>query len=89
IIVLGRVRPLNEAEILRGDTFIPKVTGEETVVIGQGKPYVFDRVLPPNTTQEQVYTACSKQIVIDVLEGYNGTFFAYGQTSSGKTDTIE
>ncbi|EPY78805.1 kinesin heavy chain isoform 5C [Camelus ferus] len=29
----------------------------------QGKPYVFDRVLPPSTTQEQVYNACAKQIV--------------------------
>lgn len=55
----------------------------------QGKPYVFDRVLPPNTTQEQVYNACAKQIVKDVLEGYNGTIFAYGQTSSGKTHTME
>lgn len=84
-----RFRPLNEAEILRGDKFIPKFKGEETVVIGQGKPYVFDRVLPPNTTQEQVYNACAKQIVKDVLEGYNGTIFAYGQTSSGKTHTME
>ncbi|KAJ8794359.1 hypothetical protein J1605_019021 [Eschrichtius robustus] len=55
----------------------------------QGKPYVFDRVLPPTTTQEQVYNACAKQIVKDVLEGYNGTIFAYGQTSSGKTHTME
>nr|XP_008530172.1 PREDICTED: kinesin heavy chain isoform 5C [Equus przewalskii]XP_008530181.1 PREDICTED: kinesin heavy chain isoform 5C [Equus przewalskii]XP_023478623.1 kinesin heavy chain isoform X2 [Equus caballus]XP_044624891.1 kinesin heavy chain isoform X2 [Equus asinus] len=55
----------------------------------QGKPYVFDRVLPPSTTQEQVYNACAKQIVKDVLEGYNGTIFAYGQTSSGKTHTME
>ena len=29
----------------------------------QGKPYVFDRVFPPNTTQEQVYRACAMQIV--------------------------
>uniref|UniRef100_F7DJN7 Kinesin-like protein n=5 Tax=Laurasiatheria TaxID=314145 RepID=F7DJN7_HORSE len=84
-----RFRPLNEAEILRGDKFIPKFKGDETVVIGQGKPYVFDRVLPPSTTQEQVYNACAKQIVKDVLEGYNGTIFAYGQTSSGKTHTME
>lgn len=84
-----RFRPLNEAEILRGDKFIPKFKGDETVVIGQGKPYVFDRVLPPSTTQEQVYSACAKQIVKDVLEGYNGTIFAYGQTSSGKTHTME
>ena len=26
---------------------------------------------------------------IDVLMGYNGTIFAYGQTSSGKTHTME
>ncbi|XP_020641335.1 kinesin heavy chain [Pogona vitticeps] len=87
--VMCRFRPLNEAEILRGDKFIPKFKGEDTVVVGQGKPYVFDRVLPPNTTQEQVYNACAKQIVKDVLEGYNGTIFAYGQTSSGKTHTME
>ncbi|XP_071394068.1 kinesin heavy chain, partial [Centroberyx affinis] len=55
----------------------------------QGKPYVFDRVLPPNTVQEQVYDTCAKQIVKDVLGGYNGTIFAYGQTSSGKTHTME
>uniref|UniRef100_A0A8C6XSV8 Kinesin-like protein n=1 Tax=Naja naja TaxID=35670 RepID=A0A8C6XSV8_NAJNA len=85
--VMCRFRPLNEAEILRGDKFIPKFKGEDTIV--QGKPYVFDRVLPPNTSQEQVYNACAKQIVKDVLEGYNGTIFAYGQTSSGKTHTME
>ncbi|MBN3292633.1 KIF5C protein, partial [Polypterus senegalus] len=54
-----------------------------------GKPYVFDRVLPPNTAQDQVYNSCAKQIVKDVLGGYNGTIFAYGQTSSGKTHTME
>uniref|UniRef100_A0A672IBN6 Kinesin-like protein n=1 Tax=Salarias fasciatus TaxID=181472 RepID=A0A672IBN6_SALFA len=55
----------------------------------QGKPYVFDRVLPPNSEQIQVYDTCAKQIVRDVLGGYNGTIFAYGQTSSGKTHTME
>ncbi|GLD52097.1 kinesin heavy chain-like isoform X1 [Lates japonicus] len=29
----------------------------------QGKPYVFDRVLPPHTEQVQVYDTCAKQIV--------------------------
>ncbi|XP_027782017.1 kinesin heavy chain isoform X2 [Marmota flaviventris] len=87
--VLCRFRPLNQAEILRGDKFIPIFQGDDSVVIGQGKPYVFDRVFPPNTTQEQVYHACAMQIVKDVLAGYNGTIFAYGQTSSGKTHTME
>jgi hypothetical protein len=29
------------------------------------------------------------QFLTDVLSGYNGTIFAYGQTSSGKTHTME
>ncbi|KAM9851141.1 kinesin heavy chain-like [Aulostomus maculatus] len=86
--VMCRFRPLNDSERSRGDKFIPKFNGEDTVVVS-GKPYVFDRVLPPNTEQLQVYDTCAKQIVKDVLGGYNGTIFAYGQTSSGKTHTME
>uniref|UniRef100_A0A3P8TXE1 Kinesin-like protein n=1 Tax=Amphiprion percula TaxID=161767 RepID=A0A3P8TXE1_AMPPE len=86
--VMCRFRPLNEAEITRGDKYIPKFKEDDTVLI-TGKPFVFDRVLPPNTSQEQVYNQCAKQIVKDVLGGYNGTIFAYGQTSSGKTHTME
>ncbi|XP_028929816.1 kinesin heavy chain isoform X2 [Ornithorhynchus anatinus] len=86
--VLCRFRPLNQAETLRGDKFLPLFQGGDSVIVG-GKPYVFDRVFPPNTTQEQVYHACAMQIVKDVLAGYNGTIFAYGQTSSGKTHTME
>ncbi|KAK1166031.1 kinesin heavy chain-like [Acipenser oxyrinchus oxyrinchus] len=86
--VMCRFRPLNESEIVRGDKYIPKFKEDDTVVIA-GKPYIFDKVLPPNTSQENVYNACAKQIVKDVLGGYNGTIFAYGQTSSGKTHTME
>ncbi|MBN3292103.1 KINH protein, partial [Polypterus senegalus] len=86
--VTCRFRPLNDSEVTRGDKYIPKFQGEDSVVIG-GKPYVFDRVFQSSTTQEQVYNACARQIVKDVLEGYNGTIFAYGQTSSGKTHTME
>uniref|UniRef100_A0A8C8CR79 Kinesin-like protein n=1 Tax=Oncorhynchus tshawytscha TaxID=74940 RepID=A0A8C8CR79_ONCTS len=84
--VLCRFRPLNQSEILRGDQFIPTFQGDDSV---NGRSYVFDRVFPTNTTQEQVYNACAKQIVKDVLGGYNGTIFAYGQTASGKTHTME
>uniref|UniRef100_UPI0037E7D16A kinesin heavy chain-like n=1 Tax=Semicossyphus pulcher TaxID=241346 RepID=UPI0037E7D16A len=86
--VMCRFRPLNDAERSRGDKNVPKFNGEDTVVVA-GKPYVFDRVLPPNTEQVQVYDTCARQIVKDVLGGYNGTIFAYGQTSSGKTHTME
>ncbi|XP_032806993.1 kinesin heavy chain-like isoform X3 [Petromyzon marinus] len=86
--VMCRFRPLSDAEQGRGDKFLPKFSGEDNVVMG-GKPYIFDRVFPTNTTQEQVYNCCARQIVKDVLEGYNGTIFAYGQTASGKTHTME
>uniref|UniRef100_A0A8B9I5K9 Kinesin-like protein n=1 Tax=Anser brachyrhynchus TaxID=132585 RepID=A0A8B9I5K9_9AVES len=90
--VCGRVpEPVSTAGMLRrqinNEARPAKIMGCSTP--SQGKPYVFDRVLPPNTTQEQVYNACAKPIVKDVLEGYNGTIFAYGQTSSGKTHTME
>ncbi|XP_064410736.1 kinesin-1 heavy chain [Latimeria chalumnae] len=86
--VMCRFRPLNNSEVTRGDKYIAKFQGEDTVVLA-GKPYVFDHVFQSNTTQEQVYNDCAKKIVKDVLEGYNGTIFAYGQTSSGKTHTME
>uniref|UniRef100_A0A8C5BSE7 Kinesin motor domain-containing protein n=1 Tax=Gadus morhua TaxID=8049 RepID=A0A8C5BSE7_GADMO len=87
--VMCRFRPLNSSEVTRGDRYIPKFPqGDDTVVIAS-KPYAFDRVFASNTSQEQVYNACAQRIVKDVLEGYNGTIFAYGQTSSGKTHTME
>uniref|UniRef100_A0A8C5MCL8 Kinesin-like protein n=1 Tax=Leptobrachium leishanense TaxID=445787 RepID=A0A8C5MCL8_9ANUR len=86
--VMCRFRPLNDSEVTRGDKYVAKFQGEETVIVSS-KPYAFDRVFQSNTSQEQVYNACAKAIVKDVLEGYNGTIFAYGQTSSGKTHTME
>uniref|UniRef100_A0A4W3I5G2 Kinesin-like protein n=1 Tax=Callorhinchus milii TaxID=7868 RepID=A0A4W3I5G2_CALMI len=86
--VMCRFRPLNNSEVCRGDKNSSKFQGEDTVLVG-GKSYVFDHVFQPNSSQEQVYNACAKNIVKDVLDGYNGTIFAYGQTSSGKTHTME
>ncbi|CAM2105259.1 unnamed protein product [Caretta caretta] len=86
--VMCRFRPLNDSEVTRGDKYVAKFQGEDTVIIAS-KPYVFDHVFQSSTSQEQVYNDCAKKIVKDVLEGYNGTIFAYGQTSSGKTHTME
>uniref|UniRef100_A0AAX7SCV7 Kinesin-like protein n=1 Tax=Astatotilapia calliptera TaxID=8154 RepID=A0AAX7SCV7_ASTCA len=85
--VVCRFRPLNSAEVARGDQYIPKFKGDDCVLMG--KPYYFDRVFQSKTTQEEFYNAVAQKIVKDVLEGYNGTIFAYGQTSSGKTHTME
>ena len=39
--------------------------------------------------QIDVYDAAARPIIDSVLEGFNGTIFAYGQTSSGKTHTMQ
>ena len=36
----------------------------------------------------QVYRATTEGIISKVMGGFNGTVFAYGQTSSGKTHTM-
>ncbi|XP_076014308.1 kinesin-1 heavy chain-like [Genypterus blacodes] len=86
--VTCRFRPLNSSEVARGDKYIPKFQGDDCVHMA-GKPYHFDRVFQSNTTQVEFYNAVAQKIVRDVLDGYNGTIFAYGQTSSGKTHTME
>ncbi|XP_050526941.1 kinesin heavy chain [Daktulosphaira vitifoliae] len=89
--VVCRFRPLNDSEEKAGSKFVVKFpTGpdENCITIG-GKVYLFDKVFKPNASQDKVYGDAAKSIVSDVLCGYNGTIFAYGQTSSGKTHTME
>merc|ERR1711970_249120 len=83
-----RFRPLNSKEIERGDAFLPKFASDTSLKF-DNKTYSFDRVFPETTTQAQVYEHAALPIVKDVLAGFNGTMFAYGQTSSGKTHTME
>lgn len=86
--VICRVRPLNESEEKAGSKFVLKFPTDDSISIG-GKVYVYDKVFKANATQESVYNTAAKPIVKDVLSGYNGTIFAYGQTASGKTHTME
>ena len=65
---------------------------EETATIYYGerntkseKKWVYDYILVPDCTQEQMYEKVAKKTVVDFTEGYNGTIFAYGQSGSGKT----
>lgn len=50
--------------------------------------YAFDRVFGPATTTRHVYDAAAQHVVGGAMEGVNGTVFAYGVTSSGKTHTM-
>ncbi|ESO07775.1 hypothetical protein HELRODRAFT_75911 [Helobdella robusta] len=86
--VICRVRPLNDSEEKAGSKFVLKFPTDDSINLA-GKVYAFDKVFKSNVTQDQVYQTTAKPIVKDVLSGYNGTIFAYGQTSSGKTHTME
>ncbi|KAG4071623.1 hypothetical protein HA402_011777 [Bradysia odoriphaga] len=89
--VICRFRPLNYSEKQAGSKFIVQFPNnrKETYISIAGKLYSFDKVFLPNASQEKVYMEAARSIVTDVLAGYNGTIFTYGQTSSGKTHTME
>ena len=50
--------------------------------------YKYDKVFKGESLQTEIYESVGKRIVDDVMEGYNGTIFAYGQSGSGKTYTM-
>lgn len=50
---------------------------------------LLDAVFDENCTSEMVYNKIAAPIIDDVVRGINGTLFAYGQTSSGKTYTMQ
>lgn len=51
--------------------------------------YVLDNVFDSTWTTLEVYRRTTKDIIKKVMGGINGTVFAYGQTSSGKTHTMK
>ncbi|XLR27418.1 hypothetical protein S83_055318 [Arachis hypogaea] len=51
--------------------------------------FTFDKVFGPNARQQDLYDQAIIPIVNEVLEGFNCTIFAYGQTGTGKTYTME
>uniref|UniRef100_A0AAX7V7N6 Kinesin-like protein n=1 Tax=Astatotilapia calliptera TaxID=8154 RepID=A0AAX7V7N6_ASTCA len=53
------------------------------------KTYTFDMVFGPSAKQIEVYRSVVCPILDEVILGYNCTVFAYGQTGTGKTFTME
>ncbi|PAV65703.1 hypothetical protein WR25_19662 isoform B, partial [Diploscapter pachys] len=53
------------------------------------KDFTFDAIYDENSKQLDLYDETFRDLVESVLNGYNGTIFAYGQTGTGKTYTME
>ncbi|KAG1362267.1 hypothetical protein COCNU_10G004860 [Cocos nucifera] len=92
--VFCRCRPLTKEEVLSGYTsmvdFDAAKEGDIGIMAGGSikKIFKFDRVYTPKDGQADVYADASP-LVTSVLDGYNVCIFAYGQTGTGKTFTME
>lgn len=94
------MRPLNQNEDNHNRVWkvLPKYSSVSQTT-REGKPlperisgrtfFTFDKTFGENSSTKEVYDSVAKEIVNSVVTGLNGTIFAYGQTSSGKTYTMQ
>jgi len=95
--VIVRCRPFNSKEKKEGNGRAVFVNPKDHTVEVKDcdnpklapKRWTFDATFDENCTQRDIYDSAAAAIVDDVLEGFNGTIFAYGQTGAGKSFTME
>ncbi|GMJ05412.1 MALECTIN DOMAIN KINESIN 1 [Hibiscus trionum] len=92
--VFCRCRPLNSEEIAAGASMaidFESAKDGELTVISNGAPkktFKFDAVFGPQAEQSDVFQDTAP-FATSVLDGFNVCIFAYGQTGTGKTFTME
>jgi len=92
--VVIRCRPMSKNETRDGRECVVNMVFDKGEVLVQRqiddvpKVFTFDTVYDWTSRQENVFAEVAYPIIENVLEGYNGTIFAYGQTGTGKTFTI-
>ncbi|XP_068183185.1 kinesin-like protein KIF11 isoform X2 [Antennarius striatus] len=95
--VVVRCRPFNTMERKSSYGVIDCDANRKEVIVRTGGPndkasrktYTFDMVFGPAAKQIEVYRSVVCPILDEVIMGYNCTVFAYGQTGTGKTFTME
>ncbi|XP_021856268.1 kinesin-like protein KIN-5D [Spinacia oleracea] len=95
--VILRCRPLNEDEkrlqtpvVITCNEIRREVSAAQVIANKQiDRTFTFDKVFGPTSKQKDLFDHAVSPIVYEVLEGYNCTIFAYGQTGTGKTYTME
>ncbi|CAG9836443.1 unnamed protein product [Diabrotica balteata] len=88
--VFIRIRPLKDMETTLANQKIVQSDGNSITLNKYGaiKTFTFCKVFDENSQQIDLYRHVSVPIVEQVLKGYNGTIFAYGQSGTGKTYTM-
>ena len=95
--VVVRCRPFNQKErdesrknIIDIDTSLFQVSiRNPTAPEEEPKSFTYNRAFDENTQQKLFYEDCCFSLVESVLEGFNATIFAYGQTGCGKSFTMQ
>ncbi|XP_042224121.1 kinesin-like protein KIF11-A [Homarus americanus] len=93
--VFVRCRPMNSFEKNSKSFGVIECQNNRELVVRDkpldkfAKTFTFDRVFGPDSKQIDVYKSVAKNCVDEVLSGFNCTIFAYGQTGTGKTFTME
>ncbi|TGZ78108.1 kinesin heavy chain [Ascodesmis nigricans] len=89
--VVARFRPQNSIEIREGGEPIVVLQSDDTCELRSKEhagAFTFDRVFGMDSRQQDVFNFSIRNTVDDILNGYNGTVFAYGQTGAGKSYTM-
>ncbi|CAL2267249.1 unnamed protein product [Prunus armeniaca] len=92
--VFCRCRPLSKEEMAAGCKTVVDFEAAKDGCLGfltggsTKRSFKFDRVYTPKDDQVDVFVDASP-MVVSVLDGYNVCIFAYGQTGTGKTFTME
>ena len=85
--VCVRIRPILKDE--REDSYAWNWEGRTMYPHNSAQaPYTFDHLYFPESTNDDIFTSVVKNVVMQSMNGYNGSIFTYGQTSSGKTFTM-
>ncbi|XP_075057178.1 kinesin-like protein KIF3C isoform X2 [Mixophyes fleayi] len=96
--VVVRCRPVNRKEEAAGYDRIVSMDvklGQVTIRNPRAnhgelpKTFTFDAVYDANSKQADLYDETVRPLIDSVLQGFNGTIFAYGQTGTGKTYTMQ
>ncbi|GFH15940.1 kinesin-like protein, partial [Haematococcus lacustris] len=95
--VLLRCRPLSDKEMAERTPQVitcNEALREVTLFQSAGaksmsRTFRFDKVFGCDSTQEKLFKQAITPIVNEVMDGFNCTIFAYGQTGTGKTYTME
>ena len=92
VVVAVRKRPRLPKEIQESKASIVDIHENQITITKPGdsiqKSFTFDIVIDEGHAQRALYDEIAYPLVESVIDGYNGTIFAYGQTGCGKTWTM-